>query len=354
MREYTIGLETHTEPAHVDRNKHIHAYMKFGKKIDVADRHHTTLFDLHGLDGRILHPELQAVKSTPADRERVIAYDMKDGEYIGELETPLVNDARRDAAEAEARQIELAERAPNAGGDNEAAEASADKVPAWARMLNRANTVKEGMLLLAERVPHIYYAKGTTIKQMLSERVGTPQQKLFTLDDFNQPALELDMPIVLHGDTAYCKTAYAKAHFDHPLIVRRPDDLKRISGPTDGIIFDDCNFRQWSPEDALCLLDWDEARSLPARYSDAYIEADIPLIFTTNRKPRKIFPRASSSKQRRALARRYRSVEVTACLARGGRPATPGEKRARREAGQHGPQGPGVAAAATELFGEEA
>ena len=153
--------------------------------------------------------------------------------------------------------------------------------------------------------------------------------KLFTMDDFNQPPLEFDMPIVLHGPSEYCKTAYAKAHFDSPLIVRRPDDLKRISGPTDGIIFDDCNFRKWAAEDAIALLDWDEARSLPARYHDAFIEADIPMIFTTNLKPHKIFPRAATAEQRRAIKRRYREVEVTACLARAGRPATPAEKRAR-------------------------
>ena len=118
--------------------------------------------------------------------------------------------------------------------------------------------------------------------------------------------------------------------------------MKRIAGPTDGKIFDDCNFCKWTPEDAICLLDWDESRSLPARYSDAFIEADIPLIFTTNRKPHKIFPRASTKKQRLAIKRRYRAVKVTECLAKGGRLATPDQKRARREAGRNGPRGPGA------------
>ena len=145
---------------------------------------------------------------------------------------------------------------------------------------------------------------------------------------------------MLHGDTEVCKSA--KAHFDAPLVVRRPDDLKRMSGGTDGIIFDDCDFSKWSPEDTICLLDWDEARSLPARYSDSFIEADIPLIFTTNRRPHKIFSRSPIAKQRRAIKRRYRAVEVTACLAAGGRPFTAAEKRMRREAGANGPQGPGV------------
>ena len=95
-------------------------------------------------------------------------------------------------------------------------------------------------------------------------------------------------------------------------------------------------------EDTIGLLSMDKPRSLPARFHDAFIEADIPMIFTTNKKPkkRKIFPREESSKQRAAIKRRYVSVEVTSSLARLGRPMTPAEKRVRREAGRNGPQGP--------------
>lgn len=143
----------------------------------------------------------------------------------------------------------------------------------------------------------------------------------------------------LHSITPH--TAFAYADLGRLPVVWRRDDLKRISGACDGIIFDDCNFRDWSPEDAICLLDWDESRSLPARYSDAQIEADIPIIFTTNRKPAKIFPRAPSGRQRDAIKKRYVSVEVTGPLQFGGGAFTPTEKRARREAGRNGPQGPG-------------
>ena len=94
-------------------------------------------------------------------------------------------------------------------------------------------------------------------------------------------------------------------------------------------------------EDTIGLLSMDKPRSLPARFHDAFIEADIPMIFTTtNKKPKKIFPREESSKQRAAIKRRYVSVEVTSSLARLGRPMTPAEKRVRREAGRNGPQGP--------------
>ena len=336
LREYMIGRETHPAPADPQRPEHFHAYFKFGKRVDVRDRHHTTVFDLQGQNGRVLHPELQSVLPTPGDRERVINYDMKDGDYVSELETALVNDPRRDAAEAEAR---------DAASDAEEAveqDVEKDKVPGWARMLNKANSTSEGMALLAEKAPHIFYLNGSRIKPMLAERVGTPEPKLFSLADFNRPPLNLDAPVVLHGDTNCCKTEFALAHFESPLVVRRRDDLKRFRGATDGIVFDDVDFRDWTPEDTIGLLSMDKPRSLPARFHDAFIEADIPMIFITNKKPKKMFVRAESSKQRAAIKRRYESVEVTSSLARLGRPMTPAEKRVRREAGRNGPQGPGV------------
>ena len=215
LREYMIGRETHPSPADPQRPKHFHAYFKFGKRIDVRDRLHTTYFDLQGQNGRVLHPELQSVLPTPGDRERVINYDMKDGEYVSELEMPLVNDPRRDKAEAEARD------AASDAEEPEEQEMEKDKVPGWARMLSKANSTTEGMALLAEKAPHIYFLNGSRIKPMLTERVGTPEPKLFTLADFNRPALTLEKPVVLHGATECCKTEFALAHFDSPLVVRR-------------------------------------------------------------------------------------------------------------------------------------
>jgi len=164
------------------------------------------------------------------------------------------------------------------------------------------------------------------------------------MEDFNRPPLALDLPIVIYGDTDCGKTAYALAHFENPLLVRRRDDLKRMSGGCDGIVFDDMDFTTWSPEDTICLLDIDQPRSLPARFSDAFVEADIPMIFTTNKKPSKMFVRSGSIKQRKAIKRRYEAIEVTGPLQALGRPATRAEKLARREAGRNGPRGPGMEA----------
>jgi hypothetical protein len=158
LREYTIGQETHPRPADPQRPKHFHAYIKFGKRVDIYDRFHTTIFDLRGDDQRVLHPEIQSVLNTPGDRERVINYDMKEGDYIGELETPLVNDQRREAAETAARE-EAAEDGGEGGNGHDAPTAPPD-TPSWARMLNKSNNASEGMALLADKAPHIYYMHG--------------------------------------------------------------------------------------------------------------------------------------------------------------------------------------------------
>ena len=70
------------------------------------------------------------------------------------------------------------------------------------------------------------------------------------------------------------------------------------------------------------------------------MEADIPIIFCTNKKPKKMFVRAQDHRQRRAIERRYAKVEVTGPLQAIGRPFTRAELLARKEAGVNGPQGP--------------
>ena len=175
---------------------------------------------------------------------------------------------------------------------------------------------------------------------MLVQAIGSPDERLFTLADFNRPALELSLPVVLHGRTNTGKSEFAEAHFDAPIVVRTRDDLKRATFFCDGIIFDDFDFTGWRAEEIIHLLSINKSRSLPARYSDARIEAYTPIIFTTNKKPKAFFPRATSREQRRAIRRRYIAVKVTAPLQQLGRPFSAAEMQSRRSAGQNGPRGP--------------
>ena len=97
LREYVIGREKHTQPANAQRDEHFHCYFKYGKAIDVRDRLHTIVFDLCGQGARVLHPELQGVRRSAADREAVIRYDIKEKDFVSELISEL---ARRLGATA--------------------------------------------------------------------------------------------------------------------------------------------------------------------------------------------------------------------------------------------------------------
>ena len=59
----------------------------------------------------------QGVGRYPSDRERVLRYDIKDGDYVSELHTPLVEDAKRDAAEEDDE--EEAEEEDGGGGEKQ-------------------------------------------------------------------------------------------------------------------------------------------------------------------------------------------------------------------------------------------
>ena len=62
LREYTIGKEIHAAPADPQRDEHFHMHLEFGAKVELRNRLHTTVF-CQG--GRVLHPEVQSVGSTP-------------------------------------------------------------------------------------------------------------------------------------------------------------------------------------------------------------------------------------------------------------------------------------------------
>jgi hypothetical protein len=111
LLEYTFGREKHSHPTDPLRDEHFHCYLMFGKKVNLRNRRLTTVFDLLGRGGRILHPEVQSVGTLPGDRERVIKYDMKDGDYVGELRTPLLNDAKKPQGAAAASDSDRGEEA---------------------------------------------------------------------------------------------------------------------------------------------------------------------------------------------------------------------------------------------------
>ena len=233
---------------------------------------------------------MQAVGVTVKDRQRVLAYGRKDGDYKAELEDEL------------------------SAGEEEERDAS------WGERLNAATTVRGGMQMLMDEFPDIFYALGARIQPMLASRLGDTSGHPYVLASFNRAPLALDdmVPVVLHGVTGAGKTEFAAAHFKHATIVRRRDDLKSLGLRVDGIIFDDVDLKSWQPEEIISLLNVTKDRSIGARYSDARLPADVPLIFTTNMGMTSpfdsIFPMGKSAEQQAAIARRFKCVPVSAPL----------------------------------------
>jgi hypothetical protein len=81
LTEWSIGREDHKEPADPARDEHFHLYIRFGKPKDLANRFTTKVFDVISSFGNVRHPEIQAVGATALDREKVVRYTMKDGDF---------------------------------------------------------------------------------------------------------------------------------------------------------------------------------------------------------------------------------------------------------------------------------
>ena len=260
LLEYSIGEEVHPTPADATRPRHKHAYLKYANAINARDSRYMTTFDMQGVNGRVLHPHIQAVGSGVKDRQRVINYTQKDKEYIASPH--LMN------FDAEAT----------------------DK--GWAVEMNQATSVYAGMRTLQSKYPQTYYMYGERIEKGLKRRLGVATKVRYALTDFTCAALDLTKAVVLHGESNIGKTEFALAHFERPLLITRIDDLKKITDQTDGLVFDQMRFihpeaprkLNLTPDEVINLLDLAHTRSIPARYGDSTIPEGLPRIFTTNRR----------------------------------------------------------------------
>ena len=81
MIEWSVGHELHKEPADPEREDHFHAYVCFRKRKDIANRFTFKGFDIISRNGNLRHPEIQGVGGSALDREKVVRYTMKDGDF---------------------------------------------------------------------------------------------------------------------------------------------------------------------------------------------------------------------------------------------------------------------------------
>ena len=162
LHEWSIGREKHTNPADPQRDEHFHLYLHFNKRKDVANRFTSKVFDIVTGQSNSRHPEIQAVGGSALDREMVVRYTMKDGDF--ECSDGLQYEFRRRKGTPESPQ----------------------KAESWADQLNREPTVQSGMAMLNSHHPEIYFTKGTTVQTMLKQKIGQQQTKLYFLSDFNR------------------------------------------------------------------------------------------------------------------------------------------------------------------------
>lgn len=90
---------------------------------------------------------MQAVGATVKDRQRVLAYGRKDGDYEAELENEL------------------------SAGEEEERDAS------WGERLNVATTVRGGMQMLMDEFPDIFYALGARMMAALRLHLPDGQER---------------------------------------------------------------------------------------------------------------------------------------------------------------------------------
>lgn len=268
---YVIAREQHE-----DGNFHIHAYLKYDRKVSVTNQ---SKFDLLGEEGEGYHGNYQTCRSARA----VIKYCEKGGTYIAE---GVEVGKQSDWSEA----VEMAR-----GGDAEGALAML-----WSR---QART----MLLSGDRVAMNMRSQCAQVYASPSDL--SPWRLPVHLCSV-WPRLAEERAIILTGPPGLGKTRWARSLGPH-LYVTHMDDLKRLLPSIKLIIFDDMDFSHWPPSSIIHLTTTSDEVSVHVRYTTATIPAKVSRIFLTNLSAEELFQASRfPDPQWQAVMRRITVVEI--------------------------------------------
>lgn len=178
-----------------------------------------------------------------------------------------------------------------------------------------APTLKEAMAIIKERVPRDYCLYGHTIKKNIEASLRPTQfTHKYVLDSYKHEPIDFDLvgtkSVFIQGDSNCGKTNWACAHFKNPLVVSRTDDLHKLTSDHDGIVFDDYSTLTWKPDSVIHLVDREFERSIPCRYNDAIIPANMRKIFTHNNANPFYLPE-TPAEQQVAIERRIYRIHIT-------------------------------------------
>ena len=118
-----------------------------------------------------------------------------------------------------------------------------------------------------------------------------PFRHRYPAGDWTVPIPDFFWNIFMYGPTQTGKTQWALHVFQNPLLVSHMDDLKKFDKERhDGIVFDDMSFHHLPREAIIHLVDFENDRSIHARFTCAQIPAGTRKIFTSNKSFQEVFP----------------------------------------------------------------
>lgn len=170
-----------------------------------------------------------------------------------------------------------------------------------------SNTYEDALSTILEGAPRDYVLYHKNVLSTLNQHFYKPVETR-TNFQFNIPYTEPDVlrekAIIITGPSGIGKTRYALQHFEKPLMVSHIDDLKKLTGRHDGIVFDDMSFRHWPPQSCIHILDVEHGRSINVKYGTITIPAGMKRIFTSNNEFDNIFSENGNENERAAMMRR--------------------------------------------------
>jgi len=230
---------------HEDGSPHLHACLKFRKKVDIRKERY---FDVNGY-----HPNIQTTKNINAS----INYCKKDHDFIEEGNVNEKNNP------------ELPTYIEGMSKIDWLTECFTLKVPyGYADAFWKAHTTSDFCTLETFDISNAQYIHDVRLCLMHEVPVGLRS-------------------LVIVGPSGCGKTTWAKLRCAKPaLMVTHMDDLKNFKiGFHNSIIFDDMSFRHLDPVLQIPIVDRFDNRSLHCRYAVAQIPKGIQKLFTCNVEP---------------------------------------------------------------------
>lgn len=146
-------------------------------------------------------------------------------------------------------------------------------------------SVEAAVDFLWKKRPQCMAMNGDRIEKNIAKRMrrAPPERKPF-FGPYKWPDLPNDFQsVILIGASNIGKTQFAKSQFTNHCFCSHIEDLKKFDEHIhDGILFDDMDFKHMPRTAQIHLTDWDEDRSIHARYVNIRIPAHTKKIFTCN------------------------------------------------------------------------